>query len=204
MVSSKMVDVGQYVTVGSRLGETFAIDFAEVRIPLTEKDLSKLDWIPAAQDQKPSTDKKVILRGSANGYSQSWQADLVRSEGKVEQINRAQYLVAQVADPYNIKDKQQREPLLIGTFVEVAISGKVIENVYPLPRYALRSANRVAIVDSDQRLKLVNVAYSYEDQDFYFIDQGLEGEVEVVTSGMGVMVDGMKLKSQNSLKAAAE
>ena len=204
MVSSKMVDVGQYVTIGSRLGETFAIDFAEVRIPLTHKDLSKLDWIPSAQDQKRSIANKVVLRGSANGNSQSWQANLVRSEGRVEQANRAQYLVAQIADPYNIENKKQREPLLIGTFVEVIISGKTIDNVYPLPRHALRSANRVATVDSDQRLKLVNVGYNYEDQDFYFIDQGLEGQVEVVTSGMGLMVDGMKLKAHNSFKAAAE
>jgi multidrug efflux system membrane fusion protein len=204
MVSSKMVDVGQYVTIGSRLGETFAIDFAEVRIPLTEKDLSKLDTIPSAQDRNSAIENKVVLRGSVNGKSHLWQANLVRSEGRVEQTNRAQYLVAQIADPYNIKNKPQRAPLLIGAFVEVIISGKTIEDIYPLPRHALRSANRVATVDADQRLKLINVGYNYEDQDFYYINRGLEGKVEVVTSGMGVMVDGMKLKSYNSFKAATE
>ena len=144
------------------------------------------------------------MRGSVNGKSQLWQANLVRSEGRVEQTNRAQYLVAQIADPYNIKNRPQRAPLLIGAFVEVIISGKTIEDIYPLPRHALRSANRVATVDADQRLKLINVGYNYEDQDFYYINRGLEGKVEVITSGMGVMVDGMKLKSYNSFKAATE
>jgi multidrug efflux system membrane fusion protein len=202
MVSLKIVDVGQYVTVGSRLGETFAIDFAEVRLPMTEKDLSKLDGLPLTKAQEHSLDNTIVLRGSANGKSQVWQANLVRSEGRVEQTNRAQYLVAQIADPYNIKNKEERAPLLVGAFVEATIMGKTLNNVYPLPRHALRSANRVATVDSDQRLQLKSVDYNYEDQNFYYINRGLEGEVEVVTSGMGVMVDGMQLKPVNSLKAA--
>ncbi len=60
MVSAKNVDVGQYVTVGSRLGETFAIDFAEVRLPLTEKDLSKME--PLTFQGIPVSDN-VVLKG---------------------------------------------------------------------------------------------------------------------------------------------
>jgi len=202
MVSAKMVDVGQYVTVGSRLGETFAIDFAEVRLPMTERDLSKLGWVSSAKYQTHPGDKTVVLRGSVNGKSELWHADLVRSEGTVELTNRAQYLVAKITDPYNIKNSRDHAPLLIGTFVEATIMGKILDNVYPLPRHALRSNNRVATVDADQRLQLKNVDYNYEDQFFYYIDRGLEGQVEVVTSGMGVMVDGMQLKPHNSLKAA--
>jgi hypothetical protein len=70
----------------------------------------------------------------------------------------------------------------------------MIDDVYTLPRHALRSNNRVATVDSDQRLKLLAVDYTYEDQANYYVNAGLEGQVEVVTSGMGIMVDGMKLK----------
>jgi len=43
MVSTKAVDIGQYVSVGTNLGETFAIDFAEVRLPLTKRDLSMMN-----------------------------------------------------------------------------------------------------------------------------------------------------------------
>ena len=49
-------------------------------------------------------------------------------------------------------------------------------------------------MDAEQRLKLVDVDYIYEDQTNYYINRGLEGQVEIVTSGMGIMVDGMKLK----------
>ena len=38
MVTKKNIDIGQYVTLGSRLGEIFATDFVEVRLPLTDQD----------------------------------------------------------------------------------------------------------------------------------------------------------------------
>ncbi|MGC6481158.1 MAG: efflux RND transporter periplasmic adaptor subunit [Porticoccaceae bacterium] len=203
MVSSTMVDVGQYVTIGARLGETFAIDYAEIRLPMTGKDLSKLGWNAATSEQQIFHQNKVQLQGSINGINATWQAVLVRSEGTIDQSSRAQYLVAQVSDPYNIKAIPDRPRLLIGSFVEAVVDGKMIENVYSLPRHALRSNKRVATVDADQRLKLLDVDYVFEDHANYYISSGLEGSVEIVTSGMGIMVDGMRLKrfkSQDTVK----
>lgn len=203
MVSSTMVDVGQYVTIGARLGETFAIDYAEIRLPMTGKDLSKLGWNAATSEQHFFHHNKVQLQGSINGINATWQAVLVRSEGTIDQSSRAQYLVAQVSDPYNIKAIPDRPRLLIGSFVEAVVDGKMIENVYSLPRHALRSNKRVATVDADQRLKLLDVDYVFEDHANYYISSGLEGSVEIVTSGMGIMVDGMRLKrfkSQDTVK----
>lgn len=203
MVSSTMVDVGQYVTIGARLGETFAIDYAEIRLPMTGKDLSKLGWNAATSQQQIFHQNKVQLQGSINGINATWQAVLVRSEGTIDQSSRAQYLVAQVSDPYNIKAIPDRPRLLIGSFVEAVVDGKMIENVYSLPRHALRSNKRVATVDADQRLKLLDVDYVFEDHANYYISSGLEGSVEIVTSGMGIMVDGMRLKrfkSQDTVK----
>ena len=203
MVSSTMVDVGQYVTIGARLGETFAIDYAEIRLPMTGKDLSKLGWNAATSQQQIFHQNKVQLQGSINGINATWQAVLVRSEGTIDQSSRAQYLVAQVSDPYNIKAIPDRPRLLIGSFVEAVVDGKMIENVYSLPRHALRSNKRVATVDADQRLKLLDVDYVFEDHANYYISSGLQGSVEIVTSGMGIMVDGMRLKrfkSQDTVK----
>ena len=41
------------------------------------------------------------------GAEVEWNALLVRSEGVVDQRNRAQYLVAQVDDPYNIQQRSK-------------------------------------------------------------------------------------------------
>ena len=129
MVSSKQVDVGQYVTIGTRLGETFAIDFAEIRLPMTGKDLLKLGWNTDPENQQALTKNKVQLQGMVNGKTATWQAELVRSEGTIEQSSRAQYLVAQISDPYNIERRADRMPLLIGSFVQALVLGKTINEI---------------------------------------------------------------------------
>ena len=45
MVRSKEADLGQYVNPGTRLGVTFATDYAEVRLPLTDSDLGFIDLL---------------------------------------------------------------------------------------------------------------------------------------------------------------
>ena len=198
MVSATHVDMGQYVTIGTRLGSIFAIDYAEIRLPMTDKQMSKLSLAKSAIKNQPFTEAKVELKAMVNGKQVSWPAVLVRSEGTIEQSSRAQYLVAQIDDPYHLNNQQNSQPLLMGTFVEATVTGKIIKDVYALPRYALRSNQRIATVTAEKRLKMITVDYSYEDRNYYYLTSDLEGQVEVVTSGMGIMVDGMKVKPQSS------
>jgi multidrug efflux system membrane fusion protein len=198
MVSATHVDMGQYVTIGTRLGSIFAIDYAEIRLPMTDKQMSKLSLAKSAIKNQPFTDAKVELKAMVNGQQVSWPAVLVRSEGTIEQSSRAQYLVAQIDDPYHLNNQQNPQPLLMGTFVEATVTGKIIKDVYALPRYALRSNQRIATVTAEKRLKMITVDYSYEDRNYYYLTSDLEGQIEVVTSGMGIMVDGMKVKPQAS------
>lgn len=198
MVSATQVDIGQYVTTGTKLGSIFAIDYAEIRLPMTDKQMSKLSLTKGSINNQSFADTKVELKAVVNGSEVAWPAFLVRSEGIIEQSSRAQYLVVQINDPYNLNNQQNRQPLLMGTFVEATVSGKTIEAVYALPRYALRSNQRVATVTSEKRLKMVVVDYIYEDQNYYYVTSGFEEQVEVITSGMGIMVDGMKVKPQST------
>jgi multidrug efflux system membrane fusion protein len=198
MVSATHVDMGQYVTTGTKLGSIFAIDYAEIRLPMTDKQMSKLSLSDGSINNQSFAAAKVELKALVNGNEVSWPAVLVRSEGTIEQSSRAQYLLAEIDDPYNLNNNQNRQPLLIGTFVEATVSGKTIDAVYALPRYALRANQRVAIVTAEKRLKMVEVDYIYEDRNHYYVTSGFEGQVEVVTSGMGIMVDGMKVKPQST------
>lgn len=198
MVAATHVDMGQYVTIGTKLGSIFAIDYAEIRLPMTDKQMSKLFLSEGSIKNQSFTNAKVELKAVVNGSEVQWPAILVRSEGTIEQSSRAQYLVATIDDPYNLKNQKNRQPLLMGTFVEATVSGKTINAVHALPRYALRANQRVAMVTAEKRLKMVAVDYIFDDRNYYYINSGLEGSVEVVTSGMGIMVDGMKVKPQST------
>ena len=195
MVSQKMADIGQFVATGSKLGEIFAIDYAEVRLPMTKRDMAKLNLEALAGGQASST---VTLTASVGGADLQWDALLVRSEGVVDQRNRAQYLIAQLDDPYNIRNSRQNPALLMGTFVRATIAGKQLEKVFAVPRHALLEGDNVAAVDKDNRLRLKKVEKIFGDDQFYYITNGLEEGVEIIVSAVGIAIDGMRVKPEGS------
>jgi hypothetical protein len=86
----------------------------------------------------------------------------------------------------------------MGTFVRAEIVGKRIDNVYAVPRHALMEGRRVALVDSDQRLRITPVKTSHGDDQFYYIDSGLEDGAEIIVSAMGAAIEGMLIKPVGS------
>ena len=205
MVSTKAVDIGQYVSVGPNLGETFAIDFAEVRLPLTKRDLSMMNSFSQADREHHL---QVTLLGSAHGTEKRWDARLVRSEGVIDKVNRSLYVVAQVDDPYarNSGDRTNANPLLMGTFVTAIIDGKSIANVFAVPRHALLEGSKIALVDDDQRLRLKSIEPIYADKQFYYlsrdIDEGIDDGAEIIVSTIGVPIEGMKVAAERTKLAA--
>jgi RND family efflux transporter MFP subunit len=205
MVSTKAVDIGQYVSVGTHLGETFAIDFAEVRLPLTKRDLSMMNNFSQVDREHHL---QVTLLGSAHGNEKRWDARLVRSEGVIDKVNRSLYVVAQVDDPYarNSGDRTNASPLLMGTFVTAIIGGKSIANVFAVPRHVLLEGSKIALVDDDQRLRLKSVEPIYADKQFYYlshdIDKGIEDGAEIIVSTIGVPIEGMKVAPERIELAA--
>ena len=202
MVANKLADVGQFVTAGTRVGEAFAIDYVEVRLPLTERDLSMMGSLLSQN----LTDKTVLLSGAVDGINTSWQAAIVRSEGVVSELNRAQYLVARLADPYGLKVDQGNKsvPLRVGTFVKASIEGKVLKDVFQIPRSALLEGSRVGLIDSEQMLKIVPVTVVHADDQYYYLSNGLTEGMEIVISALGTPIEGLKLRVRNDLTVGTQ
>ncbi len=202
MVANKLADVGQFVTAGTRVGEAFAIDYVEVRLPLTERDLSMMGSLLSQN----LTGKTVLLSGAVDGINTSWQAAIVRSEGVVSELNRAQYLVARLADPYGLKVDQGNKsvPLRVGTFVKASIEGKVLKDVFQIPRSALLEGSRVGLIDSEQMLKIVPVTVVHADDQYYYLSNGLTEGMEIVISALGTPIEGLKLRVRNDLTVGTQ
>ena len=195
IVYRKNADIGQYVTIGIPLAETFAIDFVEVRLPLSEQDLSMMN---DADFTDNLYGKDVILRGQVNGRDASWTASAERFERVIDEVNRSQYLVARVDDPYGSQASDKSgNPLYVGTFVTAEFKGRQLNNVFKLPRSGLIKGNRVGTVDANDELRLLDVEIIHADDEYYYVT-GLTGELAVVESSLGPPVDGLKVQIKNN------
>jgi len=198
MVRAKEADLGQYVNPGTRLGITFATDYAEVRLPLTDQDLAFID-LPGAAEISASgaaAGPLVDLSALQKGRMVRWHAQIVRTEGVVDEKNRVTYAVARITDPYKLSVAAGDEPALpMGTFVAANIEGATIDNVVRIPRSALRGNNQLMFIDADNRLRLKNVEVIRADAEFAYLRGGTMLGDRISTTAIESPINGMKVRT---------
>jgi RND family efflux transporter MFP subunit len=143
-VKVRHIGLGQAVGSSSALGEVFAADFAEIRLPITPSQLAFVT-LPA-EDTDPSVPVTLTdASGAANEHS--WDANIVRTEGTLDEATRELFVIARINDPFGRLKKTT--PLSIGQPLRARIKGVLLEDVYVVPRKALRGVNRVYMIEED-------------------------------------------------------
>ena len=189
LVRQKIADIGQYVNPGTQLGVTFAVDRAEVRLPVTQADLRYLDIDKVRSNESIP----VNLSASLGGQSISWEAEVVRSEGVFDSQSRVLYLVAQIDDPYDLAG-EGRVPLLVGTFVDALIEGQTAGNLAVIPRHAMQSGNTLWIVDESMKIYPREVVVARRDDDSVYISSGVEGGEKYCLTPVDQPLPGMRVR----------
>ena len=171
LVREKLADIGQFVNAGSPIAATFAIDVAEIRLPLPDKELPflELDNVVFEAGEGPKVNVSAVIGGQVN----FWDGRIVRTEGVFDEKSRVLYVVAQIGDPYNRLNSRWTQPLRMGTFVKARIAGSDLDDVVRLPRSVLRGNSRVWTVTDENTLKPVEVSIVRSDEKYVFIGSGL-------------------------------
>lgn len=190
LVVSRNVDIGQFVSIGSQLGLLYSTDVAEIRLPVSDSDMAFIDL-----QQGLAENDNVRLQAKVNGLRHEWVANLVRSEGVLDDTSRVSYVVARVNDPYN-RDKQGKAdlPLRFGQFVEAQISAGKSRDLFVLPRSVLRLDQTVLTVNGDNELQIKPVDVARTDAQQVYIAAGLEEGEKVVMSAVPNPYEGMKVR----------
>ena len=199
LIKTKNVGLGQYVNVGSQVATLYGTDTAEVRLPIPDQQLAYLN-LPV--QNQPKTYPDVRLSGIFAGEEKEWFGKLVRTEGVVEESNRLTYLVAQVSDPYGLKDGAEHETALrFGTFVKAEIAGQERENLIKLPRQALYYNKQVLSLVDENKIQLVDVKLARTESNTIYVSEGLENGQEIIITPVQNPVNGMKVKKFATLQA---
>jgi RND family efflux transporter MFP subunit len=192
-VREERVDVGQFVSRGERIARVYAIDFAEVRLPVSDDELAFVDLPLLYRGDAPDTPgPEVELSARFAGERHAWRARVVRTEGEIDPRTRMVNVVARVENPYERSDG--RPPLAVGLFVDAEILGRRVEGVTVLPRAALREGDVVHVVDAEDRLRLRAVEVLRRHRDEVVLTGGLAPGERVSLTPLAAPVEGMLVK----------
>ncbi|MGM0630285.1 MAG: efflux RND transporter periplasmic adaptor subunit [Pseudomonadota bacterium] len=189
VLRSKEANLGQFVSTGSQIALVFDTRSAEVRLPLSDLDMTYI-LDPAIAEEKP----RVQLESMVSGQSATWQGRLVRTEGVLDENSRVIYGVVEVPDPYNLSDETHEVPLRYGRFVQAKVEGESAQGLMEVPTYALNPDSSVWIVPESRELEKRDVEVVRTQGNTSLIRAGLESGDKVVLTQLKNALPGMKVR----------
>lgn len=191
-VTMRHVDVGEFVTAGTRLGEIYAVDMMDVRLPMTNDELRRAGLtLGFAADQKTPGIPVTLTADVAGRFSQ-WEGRIVRTDSRFDSQTRVLHAYAEVSDPFG-KGADNGVPLAPGIFVNADIKGQTLEDIIVIPRAALRGEDSVYVANADETLTINTVTVLSSDRDNAILSGGIDRGTSVITSPIRGVADGMKI-----------
>ncbi len=185
-ISSKSVDLGQFVAVGQKLARMFSVEAAEIMVPLEDVDLR---WIEVPGFTSGETVESVAtVIATIAGHDIERAAKLMRTEGRLDARTRMVNVIVRVERPYD-----ERPPLVMGLFVRVEIEGVTLPGATWLPRSAVHDGDTVYIVDQEKKIRFRKVEIARYDRDEVLVGSGLESGDLIVISPMKIVTEGMNV-----------
>ena len=197
MVREKSADLGQYVNAGNRLGVTFSTEFAEVRLPLSDRDVLFAGLPASSRLTSSSVEKSTTVRFRIDmNPSKTRYGYIARSEGVVDEKTRMIFAVARLEDPYNLNNNEDALVLPMGAFVSAEILSNESYNFVRIPRSAIINNRQVILIDGENKIQYKDIDLIRADEDFGYInDEFFDGKrismtpIEDGVNGMIVRVE---------------
>jgi hypothetical protein len=123
-----------------------------------------------------------------------WTAQIIRTEGVVDESSRVTYAVAHIEDPYSLT--REGDVLPVGTFVKAAIEGMTMKRVFRVPRSALKGADELLFVDENQTIQIRRVTVVRTSSEHVFITGDVEPGERIILTAIESPVNGMPVRTR--------
>lgn len=193
-ILSKEVDLGQYLSPGTRLAQIYASDALEVRLPLTDEQLRYVTLPEIFRDgpQDRGAPARVEFSARFGGETFHWSGELVRTEGSIDVNSRQLFVVARIDAPY--LRQENRPQLKIGQFVEARIQGHRLENVYRIPRQAVHGEATVHIITPENLLERRELEVLWRDTEHLVVSGPLAPGEQISVTRLPFAADGIRVR----------
>lgn len=191
LVLEESIEVGQLLNRQTPIVTLVDIDTFWVQVSLPFSQLNRIRF--PSGDRSEGSGVKVIWEQD-DGPSIIRPGKLFKLLGDLEPKGRMAQLLVSLDDPFNLTDNHTGK-ILLGSFVKVEIGAGVLEDIYVVPRVAIRD-DRIWLVDGENRLKEVKVEILWRRVDDLLISAELEPGAQLVTSRLLSPLPGTRVMTE--------
>jgi len=181
------LDERDYTIALTQAQASLAQASAQLQEEAARAELAKAEWQSLGRKANAFN---LRLNATVGGVPQVWNGKVIRAEGvdaSTQQLN----IIARIDNPF----VQGQAQLRIGQFVNAKISGRILDDVFVVPRSAVREDREVLSVNGQSQLERreVNIAWS-DDETAAIKDDTLTGAV-LVTTAMSTVTNGTPVRA---------
>jgi RND family efflux transporter MFP subunit len=200
-IRQTFVDLGQYITPGTRIAKIYSTDVVEVRLPLSDRQAALIDLPVNFEDAQSAYYPEVVLKRQVGGKTYSWQGKIVRTEASIDIQSRMTYAVAEVQNPFKTDPNSDRPPLSIGLFVEADIAGRQMTNALELPKTILYRGNEVLVLNDNDEISFTTLSLVQSDTDSV-VTTSIKSGTRIVGTRIALPVPGMRVDTSSATATA--
>ncbi len=200
-VLSADVDAGQYLRAGNPVGSLYALEKAEVVVPLPAEDMS---WIKTGANPgvDPYAGDRVTIVAEYAGQEFTWAGYAARLGGAIDKTNRQVPVVVEIDDPFVARG--DRPALLTGMFVTAVFEGAPPAGAVVIPREALRPGNKVWVITPERTITIRPVQVARAGTRDAVITDGLAPGEMICTSNLQFVTEGLPIRIQGEKNGPAK
>lgn len=193
-IRSTHVDIGQYVSPGTLIAKVYDTSVAEIRLPLTDRQVALVELPLGFRGNHQYPGPKVTVHGVIAGKKHVWSGRIVRTDASVDTRSRLYYAVAEIENPFTVSPDSAQMPLVVGLFVEAEISGREIPDVIQLPKQALYKSDRILYLDENNRVRSRTVQVLQFDQGFAWVKGDFTDGDQVILDQQSYLSEGVAVR----------
>lgn len=183
VVISRNVNIGSQASQQDVLAELAGTDayWITVSVPV-----DRIPWITI-----PGS--RALIYSTGNSVR---EGTVIRLLGDLEEKGRMARVLIEVKDPLALQPENSgRKPLLIGEYVRADIEGKVLNEVFSIPRSALRENSQVWLATGTNTLAIRSVDVVWRDADRVIVSNNLTAGETLIISDITAPIPGMDVSA---------
>lgn len=195
LVLERFVEKGQLVGRQSPIAKLVDTDCFWVQVSVVPADLARLTF--AAGDNSGGSAAQVVLP-AGDGGELVRPAAVFKLLGDLDPKGRMARILVVVRDPLNLRRPGAPGTILLGSYVKVRIEAGSLDDVYVIPRQAIRDNDRLWVLTVDNTLAIRPAIIKWRRQDELLVYADLAPGERVITSRLQSALPGMALRTENN------
>ena len=185
-VARKNTEVGNFLAIGSPIGEFFQTDPLEIRLPLPLDEMRFVNTGPGGEILG-----NLSLFTKLGGEKMVWDAEITRTEGQIDQSSRSLYIISDIDPRSQSGNPVQLQP---GLFLDATITGKTFSDVAAVPTNAFLDLNQVVLINAKDQLEFREVEVLRREGDVVYVNGGLNENERLCLTELSTMIEGTQVE----------